>query len=329
VHFGDLGRLTRPPAAAQFIGMIDRASWILAEPFAGLRAQALGLTDALGLAPTTIDLVARTAYAWMPAALWPEPLGAVNMNNPPRGLMFSVGGVGGAVGAALKRRGETVVQIQNPRMALTKFDLVIANTHDEITGENVIVARTALHRASPARLAAAKAEWMPRFAHLPRPLVAVLVGGSNGRMKLEAAEGTALARALNAMMRRDRIGMMVTPSRRTSPEVQGILRRALEPLGAYIWDQQGENPYFGMLACADMIVVTIDSVSMVSEAVATTAPVLLAELPGKSTRISLFLNMLLKSGRVRLFCGQVEYWPVQALDDTAMAASEVARRLGL
>lgn len=309
--------------------MQNRASVIFSEPFAGLRAQALGLTDALGLTPELVDLVPRTAYKWMPASLWPEPLGAVDLHNPPEGLAFTVGGVGGAVGAALKRRGQTVVQIQNPRLALRKFDLVVANTHDEITGDNVIVTRTALHRASPEKLAQAREYWMPRFAHLPRPLVAVLVGGSNGRMKLEAAEGTALARSLNAMMRRDQIGLMLTPSRRTSPEVRDILRRALEPLGAYVWDMEGENPYFGMLACADMIVVTVDSVSMVSEAVATSAPVLLAELPGKSRRISVFLNMLLAEGRVRLFCGQVEYWPVQPLDDTAMAAAEVTRRLGL
>ena len=39
-----------------------------------------------------------------------------------------------------------------------------------------------------------------------------------------------------------------------------------------VWDGQGDNPYFGMLALADLIVVTQDSVSMISEAAATTAP---------------------------------------------------------
>jgi mitochondrial fission protein ELM1 len=131
------------------------------------------------------------------------------------------------------------------------------------------------------------------------------------------------------MIRRDRIGMIVTTSRRTAPAVKKILHQTLEPFGASIWDGEGENPYFGMLACADMIVVTVDSISMVSEAVATSAPVLLAELPGESRRISLFLNMLLEANRVRQFCGQVEYWPVLPLDDTAMAAEQVRKRLGI
>jgi uncharacterized protein len=61
--------------------------------------------------------------------------------------------------------------------------------------------------------------------------------------------------------------------------------------------------------------------------VATRAPVLLAELPGSSRRISLFMQLLLEEGRARQFCGSVEYWPVRPLDDTADAAAEVRARL--
>jgi mitochondrial fission protein ELM1 len=92
---------------------------------------------------------------------------------------------------------------------------------------------------------------------------------------------------------------------------------------------QGENPYFGLLALADVIVATLDSISMVSEAVATRAPVMVAELPGRSKRISLFLRGLLMEDRVRVFGGRLKTWPVQPIDDTGMAGAEVARRLGL
>ena len=101
------------------------------------------------------------------------------------------------------------------------------------------------------------------------------------------------------------------------------------PLGGYVWDGTGENPYFGMLALADAIVVTIDSVSMISEAAATSAPVLLAQLPGRSRRNSLFIDCMLAEGRVREFAGRLEQWPVTPLDDTPEAAAEMCRRLGL
>ena len=164
------------------------------------------------------------------------------------------------------------------------------------TAPNVIVTRTALHRATPARLAEARTAWAPRLAHLPRPLVAVLVGGSNGRYRLGTREGEALAASLAGLIRRDRPGLALTPSRRTSPEIRRSLTDALRPLGAWVWDMQGENPYFGLLALADVIIVTVDSISMVSEAVATHAPVLLADLPGRSARIGRFRASLLDSG---------------------------------
>jgi mitochondrial fission protein ELM1 len=244
-------------------------------------------------------------------------------------VLFTAGGTAGAVGAACRRRGSVVVQVQNPRMDVLRFDLVVANAHDALSGPNVIVTRTALHRATPARLAAARAAWAPHFAHLPRPLVAVLVGGSNGRFRLEAAEGAALASQLALMMARDQVGVAITPSRRTAPDVRRALAETLAPLGAWIWDMAGDNPYFGLLALADAIVVTVDSISMVSEAVATHAPVLLADLPGRSRRIFAFRDMLLREGRVRPFTGRLEHWAASPLDDTAQAGAEVKRRLGI
>jgi mitochondrial fission protein ELM1 len=244
-------------------------------------------------------------------------------------LVIGCGGVAAAVGAALRRGGRPVVQVQHPRMDPKRFDVVVVNRHDELTGPNVVVTRTALHRATPARLAEAAREWAPRFEYLKRPLVAVLVGGSNGRFRLDAEVAGGLASQLASMMQRDEVGVAVTPSRRTDPGAIRMLAEALIPLGAYVWDGTGENPYFGMLALADAIVVTMDSVSMVSEAAATSAPVMLASLPGRSRRNGLFIDCMLAEGRVREFAGRFEQWPVAPLDDTPEAAAEMCRRLGL
>jgi mitochondrial fission protein ELM1 len=332
LNFSDMqatpSRFTHPPGR-RIRARMAPTSCILSEPYAGLQAQALGLAEAAGLSPAVLALHPQWPWRLFPAASWPAPLRAVGLSGPPAALLFTAGGTAGAIGAALRPRGARVVQVQNPRMSLRKFDLVVANRHDGLAGPNVIVTRTALHRATPARLAEARAIWAPRLAHLPRPLVAVLVGGSNGRFRLEAAEGERLAAELAGMMALDRPGVALTPSRRTAPAVRDALRRRLEPLGAWMWDMEGENPYFGLLALADVIVATLDSISMVSEAAATRAPVLLAELPGRSRRISQFLGGLLREDRVRIFAGRLKTWPVQPIDDTGWAGAEVARRLGL
>ena len=304
-------------------------SRILSEPYAGLQAQALGLAEAAGLSPDIIELHPRRPWSALPAATWPAPLHAVGLSAPPPGLLFTAGGTAGAVGAACHRRGSVVVQVQNPRLSLRHFNLVVANQHDGMAGPNVIVTRTALHRATPARLAAAREVWVPRLAHLKRPLISVLVGGSNGRYRLEAAEGAQLAGQLAAMVERDSCGLALTASRRTPAAVRDVLHQTLTRHGAWVWDMEGENPYFGLLALADAIIVTVDSISMVSEAVATSAPVLLAELPGRSARIGRFLGALLSTGRVRRFAGRLETWQTAPVDDTAEAGAEVRRRLDI
>lgn len=302
---------------------------ILCEAYAGLQSQGLGLAEAAGLAAEIHTLESRLPWRWLAARAWPAPLAAVELQPPWPELVIGVGGVAAAVGAALRCRGVRTVQVQHPRMRLDRFDLIVAARHDGITGPNVLVTRTALHRVTPERLAEAAARWAPRLAHLPRPLVAVLVGGTSGGFRLDAAAARALGASLVAMLRRDRVGLALTPSRRTAPAAVAALRAALGGPSAYLWDGQSENPYFGLLGLADAIVATVDSVSMISEAVATTAPVMLAPLPGRSRRNRLFVETLEQCRRVRPFAGRLETWAVTALNDTPEAAAEMRRRLRL
>lgn len=305
---------------------------ILTERLVGLENQARGLAEAAGLAPRIAHLAPRGPWRHVPARFWPDPAATAGLaaGALADGLVIAVGGKAAAVGAALRRRdGRPVVQVQNPRLPLDRFDVVIANRHDEIAGPNVVVTRTALHRVTAARLAEARAAWAGRLGRPGRPLLAVLVGGSNGRLRLGPAEGRRLASALAAIARRDDVAIAATASRRTDPAVIAALDDALRPVGGMLWKGEGENPYFGLLAHADAILVTADSVSMVSEAAATAAPVLVMALPGRSRRIALFLEGLQRDGRIRRFRDRFETFEARPLDDTAEAAQEMRHRLGL
>ena len=306
-------------------------SLILTGGLAGLRAQALGLAEAMGLPHEVRDLAPAAPWRWMPARFWPAAQRVVARSLPERlpGLLIGCGGMAGAVLAALRRPDRPVVQVQNPRMDLRRFDVVVANWHDEVAGPNVLLSRTALHRVTPDRLRAEAERWHDRLPPYGRPLVAVLLGGNNGRYTLDLATGRRLADDLAAMMRADRVGVVVTPSRRTDPAITALLTQALAPLGGWVWDFTGDNPYFGMLALADMILVTQDSVSMISEAAATAAPVMVIPLPGDSRRQRIFLKVMRAEGRIRPFAGRYDPWPVRPLNDTPEVACEARLRLGL
>jgi mitochondrial fission protein ELM1 len=81
-----------------------------------------------------------------------------------------------------------------------------------------------------------------------------------------------------------------------------------------------------MLALADAVVVTADSVNMVSEACATGRPVLLFEPTPRrdAPRIRRFIDGLVEAGAVRLFQGKLESYAYEALDSTPAIAAAVA-----
>ena len=181
---------------------------------------------------------------------------------------------------------------------------------------------------TPAKLAAAAAEWSTAFADLPRPLVGVLIGGGNRRYHLSPEAIAQLSEQLAQLRAARGAGLAITPSRRTGAASEAALRARLSGPGVYIWDGRDANPYLGILALADALIVTQDSVSMTSEAIATNKPVYIFKLPGHSRRIGAFHDGLIAEGITRWFDGSLARWEYAPIDDTGSVASEIRRRFG-
>lgn len=303
---------------------------IISEDFAGMRAQAEGLVSRLSATSHFYPVRMRGLWRKLPTRLCLNPLKAADTIRlaPDTQWLLSVGGTGAAIGAALRRKtGLRLVQIQNPRMSLDKFDLVIANYHDRISGPNVVQTRTALHGVTQNRLAKAREAWSERLRPADKPLLSVLLGGSNGRFRLGREEGRDIGRSLMQIARKHNMTLAITPSRRTNQQALDALKAEVIETQPFIWNGEGDNPYLGMLACADMIAVTTDSVSMISEAVATHAAVQIITLPGRSRRLTTFVKGLEALDRVRPLQQGCSHWEVSPLDDTEIAVDEVKKRL--
>jgi mitochondrial fission protein ELM1 len=222
------------------------------------------------------------------------------------------------------------VQIQDPTVDPRHFDLVVVPAHDGLAGDNVVTTLGALHRVTPARLAAAADRFRDRYAGLKRPLVAVLLGGDNRQYILSDEAAGRLADGLVRLVRDSGAGIAVTPSRRTGAKALAIIGDRLRTLapGAWdIWDGSGDNPYFAMLALADAIVVTGDSVNMVSEACAAAKPVHVFDLDGGSAKFERFHAGMRARGLTRRFEGRLERWRVEPPDDVARVVAEIRRRM--
>jgi hypothetical protein len=123
-------------------------------------------------------------------------------------------------------------------------------------------------------------------------------------------------------------GLAISPSRRTPKAVRAVLEaRFAGDRRVWIWNLEGDNPYRGILASADRLVVTGDSVSMVSEAVATVAPVEVFDVgQGRHQR---FLDALVERRLVRRLGqpGQSRPAPGKGYNATLDAAAAVTRLL--
>jgi uncharacterized protein len=310
--------------------------WIVTPGEAGFESQGRGLAEALGLEPVFKRVRARYPWQRLPGWLWLNPLTALaetsdRLDPPWPDVVISCGKSAAPLAAAMRRASGgrvKTVHIQNPLMGVRHFDVVVAPRHDRMRGENVLSTIGAVHPVTPAKLEAAAPLWAPVFAHLPRPLIGVLIGGSNGRFVLDPPTMTDFAARLAALARQHNAGLAVTPSRRTGKDNEAVLAKALAGLPAFVWDGQGENPYLGILALADIVVVTEDSVSMTSEALATGKPVYVVRLPGDSARLRRFQDDLIAEGYTRPFTGTLERWSYTAPDDTARAAAMCRQRFG-
>ena len=310
--------------------------WVVTDGKIGMENQCRGLGEALGLVPVLKRIKVAKPWRWLQPTLMINPLGGLDPSGdllaPPwPDLIIASGRISVAPALAAKkaaaRAGKRLrlVQIQNPKVDPQRFDLVITPQHDQLTGPNVITTLGSMHRIDKSKLDAAAAQFADRYARLPRPLVSVLVGGANKVFRFDAPTGARLGGLLRNMSAASGAGLAITTSRRTDPEATRAFREALGDAPADIWDGDGDNPYFGLLALADAIVATGDSVNMVSEALGTGRPVHVFDLPGGSAKFSRFHAALRDAGLTRPFAGTLEHWTYAPPDDMRRAVAAVER----
>lgn len=303
--------------------------WVVTDGKVGMESQCLGLAEALGLDAEIRRVVLRAPWSWLsPVPLSASPAWAISPAGdrlvPPWPDVLIASGRRSVVPSLYvgrESRGRSFrIQVQDPGIAPSRFDAVIVPAHDGLRGANVLVTSGALHRATVARLAAARRRFA-RLDALPRPRVAVLLGGSNDAYRFDAATAGALGDRLGRLVRAAGGSALVTTSRRTDAAAAAALRQALGEIPGEFWAGEGENPYFGFLAYADFVVVTPDSVNMVSEAVATGRPVLVAPLPGGAAKFDRFHRAMREAGYTRPLADRLDSWDYAPPDDMERIAA--------
>ena len=325
---------TDPPLAAERPLVI----WAVSDGRAGNAGPALGLAEAIGrrravrIEVKTIGWKGRIGR--LPWFLNPFPMKALTPESdiaaPWPDIWIAAGRATLPLSIRVRRwsRGQSlVVQIQDPRMPTSPFDLVVAPRHDRTQGDNVLQITGSPHRVTPARLEAEARRFAALIDPLPHPRVAVLIGGKSKAHALSARRAAEMARDIELPVAQEGGSVMVTFSRRTPDDARAILAARLKHLPGVIWDGEGENPYFAFLAGADYILATEDSANMATEAAATGKPVFILKMEGDSMKFRLFHEDLERLGAARPYGAALHGWTYEPLAETDRAADEVLRRL--
>jgi mitochondrial fission protein ELM1 len=307
--------------------------WTVTDGRAGIENQALGLAEAIGRrTPATIvakRIRLRTPWSWLPPGFVPAPrqalaLGSDALEPPWPDIWIGCGraSIPYSMGVRSWSRHKTLVaQLQDPRINPREFDLVVPPVHDGLEGANVLPIIGSCHRVTTDKLEQGRLDYPEALDEFPGPRFAVLIGGKSKRHDISPRRAKQISQSLIELQRRTGGSLLVTLSRRTSDAARAQFGAWLAPHATLFYEGEGQNPYFAMLASADAIFVTADSVNMATEAAATGRPIHVLRVDGKAGKLERFYDSLHRRGCARFYDGALAFWNYPPLLETDRVAA--------
>lgn len=350
---GDGARTPGPLPAAGVIcsnegpDRLGPSIWAVSDGRAGNAAQVRAIVQALGeprrwmrlahidgrahrSAPLT--LTPQRPWTLFPSAWWINPRGALpgperdKLNAPWPTIWIGAGRRTAPFSAAVKRwsRGRTfVVHILDPKMAPSRFDLIVTPVHDRLKKRGVISTV-----GSPTHFSQDDQEQAGQdFAHLadePGRSAIVILGGNSKAYRFTDADADRLCDQLDALAA-EGWRLRITTSRRTPETVTARMAALAARTGAalYTGADDGPNPYLAWLLFSDVAIVTADSANMLSDAAYHGLPVHIARLTGGSPKFSNFHQSLIARGCARWFEGRLDCWSYEPLREADRVADHI------
>jgi len=311
--------------------MFPSSVWVLTDGKAGDLAQCTGVAEALNCPYEIRRIAPRAPFSWWLPFGPTDPREWEGRPGSPLAPPYpDIAIASGRRAAAYLRRikrlsgGRTfTVFLKDPRTGTDAADLIWVPEHDKLRGRNVMVTPTSPHRFSAATLAALRKEKVPDIDRLPRPRIAVLIGGDSRHHTFTDEDQNRLLNGLRRLAQDESAGLMITASRRTPPGLAYGLASLAKSGGHLYWTGESPNPLAHYLAKADAIVATADSTNMIAEATGTGKPVHVFHPSGGHRKISRFLASLQRLGVTHPFPGPLKTTTYDPIDATPAIAERI------
>ena len=207
------------------------------------------------------------------------------------------------------------IHIQDPKVSLNNFDIIVAPHHDGLIGKNVVTTKGAIHYLKGEELIENKNYLMPRVSG--EKIVSFIIGGPNKYYDYNEKFIEKIFTKIKNNFIKNGYQLIIIPSMRTPNRIIDKAKSFFDNKQIII-DDINKKAYLSSLSLASHIIVTCDSTSMISEAAMTGKPIYIAQMPPikKNERFQNFFNLFESLNITRNLENSIDKWKYEKLDET-------------
>ncbi len=305
---------------------------LLTQGMHGMISQVEGLAKALDIDFTHHTVELNNFWKMIPPKLTPITQSVYKkINQSEFDLIISCGRKSVIPSIHLKNNSKKKVfniHIQDPKVNFNHFDFIVAPEHDSINGQNVINTKGAIHYLTDDEIIKNK-DYLNSFVKKDqRKICSLILGGPTKYYDYSSANIKNIFSNLNDLLKKNDFQLVVIPSMRTP---KNSIDYAREYFGKNhtIIDNVDKKAYLSALYMSEVIIITCDSSSMISEAALTGKPIYVANiLPKKNDkRFQKFRNLFRELNIIRNLGEEEQNWNYQKLDETNRVAKIIKQKI--
>ena len=218
------------------------------------------------------------------------------------------------------------IHIQDPKVSLNNFDLIVAPEHDGLDGKNVLKSKGAIHYLTESELEENKSFLKSKVEK--EKIVTLVVGGPNKYYDYNDSVIDEIFLKVKENFINKGYQLIFIPSMRTPKKVIFKAKNYFDKNQIIISDVD-KKAYLSSLIIANHIVVTCDSTSMISEAAMTGKPIYVAQMPAikKNHRFKNFFELFKSLNIIKDLENSVDEWKYEKLNETKKISGYIKEQL--
>ena len=304
---------------------------LLTEGLHGMISQVEGLAKALDMDYFHEKVELNSPWNLVPPSLTPKKKFIFkNQINKEYDVIISCGRKSVIPSIVLKKNSNKKIvniHIQNPKVSLENFDIIVAPDHDSLNGPNVLISKGAIHYLTLDEIEKAK-DYLVSKIEKQKEVVTLILGGPTKYYNYDNESMIQIFSKINKQIIEKNMQLIIIPSNRTPEKIIQFAKEYFNK-NRLIIDNVDKQAYLSSLALAKYIIVTCDSTSMISEAALTGKPIYVAMIPSMKNdkRFKKFRDLLESMNIIRKLEDDLDTWNYEKLDETNRIAKQIKEKL--